>query len=210
MHFEGRRYNARGIYICICFLRRKSNPLRKQLLNYCQNTVGGNITSAGDINATIHNSLYSDFSSTYCKVQRDGQELCGMTTNQNANKRRKWCRWSQSSTLPVPVSLHYHPDVKAELSWLKPSCPMARLECIEKDGSSVLSLKGDVLSHALSVFHHAVPLQPSAFLFSSWKLSSPFLPKLKYLSTCWGLDFLLPTGHYQIYVSIISPSRMTR
>lgn len=127
-----------------------------------------------------------------------------------ANKRRKWCRWSQSSTLPAPVSLHYHPDVRTELSWLKPPCPMARLECIEKDGSSVLSLKGDVLSCALFVFHHAVPLHPSAFLFSSWKLSSPFLPNLTNLLTCWGLDFLLPTGHYRIYVSIISPSRMAR
>lgn len=113
------------------------------------------------------------------------------------NKRRKWCRWSQSSTLPAPVSFHYHPDVRTKLSWLKPPCPMARLECIEKGGSSVSSLKGDVLSCVQSVFHHAVPLQPSAFLFSSWKQSSLFLPhvfidvlRAWFLGSHWALSNL--------------------
>lgn len=34
-------------------LRRKGNRLRKQLLNYCQNTVGGTVASAGNINAAF-------------------------------------------------------------------------------------------------------------------------------------------------------------
>lgn len=33
-------------------------------------------------------------------------------TKEYANKRRKWCRCSQSSTLPAPVSLHNHSDVR--------------------------------------------------------------------------------------------------
>lgn len=78
MHFE----DVRGIYISSFPSDESVTHSEKQLLNYCQNTVGGNIISSGTINAAAYNRLHSDFSSTYCKVQRDGWELCGIRTNQ--------------------------------------------------------------------------------------------------------------------------------
>lgn len=133
MDLEDTHCNIRGIYIFFFFffLRRKSNPLRKQLLNYCQNTVGGNITSAGSINAAVYNSSHSDFSSTYCQVQRDGQELCRIRTNQRVHEQKKEMVQMQSlihfcasiSSLPPRCE-----DI--EFSWSKALCPIARLVCI--------------------------------------------------------------------------------
>lgn len=105
-----------------------------------------------------------------------------------SNKGRKWCRWSQSSNLPAPVSLHYHPDVRTELSWLKPPCPTARLECTEKGGSCVLFISLFRRCFIMCSVCISPCCSPPAFCLFIFLLKRVFpFPRLTYLLTCWGL-----------------------